>query len=386
MSRRGENIYRRKDGRWEGRVLCPAGKYQYIYAKTYREVKEKKKALQASVDRCAAVPGRLPANAAETFAAWLGRDLADRVKLSTYESYYRCITGYVLPFYQERGCERISAETAGAFSARINQDSRLSVPYKRKLLTVYKTALRDILGTSAECAAALQAVSLPKAAGADVQVFSVREQRMIEAEIVGSGDRRLLGILLCFYTGIRLGEVCGLKWGDVDFDAGSMVVARTVARVKNFSRTGAKTILAVGTPKSACSARKIPLPGFLLEMAKKYKLDASDEKHFILSDGETPMEPREYQKLFQKVLERSGVKSRKFHAIRHTFATRALELGVDIKTLSELLGHSSVSVTLNIYAHSLFEQKRKAIEKLNAMYAARTETAAFAVAAPVATA
>jgi len=108
-------------------------------------------------------------------------------------------------------------------------------------------------------------------------------------------------------------------------------------------------------------------------------MDSSDENCFVLSDKEIPLDPRKYQKLFQAVLKHSGVRSRKFHAIRHTFATRALELGVDIKTLSELLGHSNVSITLNIYAHSMFEQKRKAIDKLNTMYMMHAETAAFAV-------
>ncbi len=379
MPRRGENIYKRKDGRWEGRVLRPGGKYQYVYSKTYKEVKEKKKLLQEAIYRNDPVHTHTACNAAEAFTAWLNGNLMNRVKASTYESYYRCMTGYIIPFYQEQGHEQISAQTTMDFSSRINQHQGISGSYKRKILTIYKTALREILKDSNEYSSVLNAIVMPRVAGTDVQAFTVKEQRLIEKAVIDSHDKKLLGILLCFYTGIRLGEACGLKWGDIDFEAGAMVVARTVSRVKNFNETGEKTSLTVGTPKSAHSIRKIPLPGFLLDLARKYRMDSSNEDYFVLSDGEIPLDPRKYQKLFQATLKRSGVRSRKFHAIRHTFATRALELGVDIKTLSEILGHSNVSITLNIYAHSMFDQKKKAIAKLNAMYVMHTETSPFAV-------
>lgn len=379
MPRRGENIYKRKDGRWEGRVLCPGGKYQYVYSRTYKEVKEKKKLLQETMNRGAAAHTHTVCNAAEAFTVWLDGNLMSRVKPSTYESYYRCITKYVIPFYQEQGHEQISAQSTSDFSNQINQHQDISGAYKRKILTIYKTALRELLKGSSEYSSVLSAIAMPRVAGKDVQAFTIKEQRLIEKTVIDSHDKRLLGILLCFYTGIRLGEVCGLKWGDIDFEAGAMVVVRTVSRVKNFNGTGEKTSLTVGTPKSAHSIRKIPLPGFLLNLARKFRMDSSNENCFVLSDDEVPFDPRKYQKLFQATLKRSGVRSRKFHAIRHTFATRALELGVDIKTLSEILGHSNVSITLNIYAHSMFDQKKKAIEKLNAMYVMHSETSAFAV-------
>lgn len=368
MPRRGENIYKRKDGRWEGRVLNPAGKYQYVYATTYKEVKEKKESLQKALSKRRPLNPDEVHNGAKEFTAWLHGDLMNRVKPSTYESYYRCITRYVIPFYQEKGHEQISVQTTMDFSSRINNDQDISVSYRRKILTIYKTALRELLKDTSECGPILNGISMPRSISKEVQVFSVKEQRMIENVIIDSLDRRSIGIFFCFYTGIRLGEVCGLKWEDIDFDAGSMVVTRTVSRVKNFEGTGGKTILSIGMPKSIHSIRKIPLPDFLLDMALKYKIDAPNENCFVLSNEEHPLDPRTYQKLFQTILNRSGVKSRKFHAIRHTFATRSLELGVDIKTLSEILGHSNVSITLNIYAHSMFEQKKKAMEKLNAMY------------------
>lgn len=379
MPRRGENIYKRKDGRWEGRVLCPGGKYRYVYSKTYKEIKEKKKLLQETINKTVSIPESEPCPAAEAFTLWLNGTLINRVKPSTYESYFRCITGYVIPFYQEHGYEQISVQTTIDFSSQINQHQGISCAYKRKILTVYKTALREILKDSSEYSSILNGIVMLRVEVKAVQAFTIKEQRLIERAIIDSPDTRLLGILLCFYTGIRLGEVCGLKWGDIDFEAGAMVVARTVSRVKNFQEAGKKTRLLVGTPKSTHSTRKIPLPRFLLDLAQTYKMDSSKDNFFVLSNEETPLDPRKYQKLFQAILKRSGVRNCKFHAIRHTFATRALELGVDIKTLSEILGHSNVSVTLNIYAHSMFDQKRKAIAKLNAMYLMHVETEPFAV-------
>lgn len=379
MPRRGENIYKRKDGRWEGRVLKSPGKYQYVYAKTYKEVREKKKLLQEDISRQLSINTHIICDAAKEFTAWLNGDLASRVKPSTYESYYRCIIGYVIPFYQEKGNEQISLQTTSEFSCRINNHEKFSGSYRRKILTIYKTALREIMKGNNECDNILNAIQLPRKITAEVQVFSVKEQRKIEKAIIQSPDKRCLGILLCFYTGIRLGEICGLKWEDIDFDAGTMVVTRTVSRIKNFNETKKKTVLFIGKPKSNHSVRKIPLPDFLLDLARELNMESSDESHFILTNTELPMDPRKYQKLFQKLLIHARVKKRKFHAIRHTFATRALELGVDIKTLSEILGHSNVSITLNIYAHSMYEQKKKAMGKLNAMYVMHTETALLAV-------
>jgi len=212
-----------------------------------------------------------------------------------------------------------------------------------------------------------------------VQVFSINEQRLIENAISHSEDIRTLGILLTFYTGIRLGELCALKWSDFDYEAGTMSVTKTVTRVKNMQGGNCKTKLLVGAPKSQKSMRKIPLPAFLLDMHKKYSYKCTSENCYLISGTNTPTDPRAYQKLYKKVLKDACVKDHKFHAIRHTFATRALELGVDIKTLSEILGHANVSITLNIYAHSLMEQKKIAMDKLNELHITHMVIASNAV-------
>ncbi|MPL94276.1 Tyrosine recombinase XerC [bioreactor metagenome] len=383
MPRRGENIYKRKDGRWEARILNNSGSYRYVYARTYKEVREKKKALHADLDKKEPARAGAACSTAELFERWLYTEPLGSVKASTYESYHRCVTGYIIPFFAQQHAASLSEDMAARFVKHICASSTISDAYKRKVLAVFKTALRHILRGSSEYARIMEAIRLPKAAPKSIEVFSLREQRQIEHTVHASWDNRTAGILICFYTGLRLGELCALKWSDVDLEAGIMKISRTVSRVKSFQESGSKTKLVLGTPKSHKSVRSIPLPGFLLDLMVALKAKAFSEENYILTNSDTPMEPRACQKLFKRILKQSEVKDRKFHTIRHTFATRALELGVDIKTLSEILGHSSVSITLNVYAHSLFEQKRLAMDKLNTLYLVHTEEAVIAVAGSV---
>lgn len=384
MARKGENIYKRKDGRWEGRVIHPEGKYQYFYAKTYRDVRAKMKNLQEQNKAANQKPVCVQTNAADLFEEWLAGDTASRLKPSTYESYYYCMQGYVIPHFSLPENAQLSERSITAFVRSIHGNGAISGSYQKKILSIFKTALREISKKSPEYAPFIEAVTLPKVKPCtEIPVFSMKEQRLIEYAVQSTADQRALGIILCFYTGIRLGELCALQWGDIDFEAGTMSISRSVARIRNFEPDGNKTQLYVGTPKSRTSCRKIPLPAFLLKLVEENRLGPMIENCYVLSGSTEPFDPRVYQRLYKKLLKKAGIRTRKFHAIRHTFATRALELGVDIKTLSEILGHSNVSITLNVYAHSLMEQKKKAIEKLNEMHVAHMGASSFAVSSAV---
>ena len=378
MPRRGENIYKRQDGRWEGRVLKQDGNYQYIYAKTYKEVKARKRSLQEN--RGPDKAGISMAGAAGLFEAWILGELRMRIKPSTYESYYRCTMKYIVPFFKCPAIGRLPiGDAAAQFVRQINTSADLSDAYKRKIISIFKTALREILKGSDRLTGVMEGIRLPRADATQIKVFSIREQRLIEDAAIKQGSRYALGILLCFYTGLRLGEVCALKWGDIDLDAGTMSVTKTVSRIKNFDLDAAKTSLIVGRPKSHKSLRKIPLPTFFIQLVGGMQGCDRSDGHYLLTGNLIPPDPRTYQRYFKSILSQAGIADRKFHAIRHTFATRALELGVDIKTLSEILGHAKVSITLDIYAHSLFDQKRIAMEKLNEMHLVTMECIPFAV-------
>ncbi len=368
MPRRGENIYKRKDGRWECRILKPDGKYKSVYARTYKEVKVKKDNAKKDLETAKASAADGIGNLASVFETWLKSDVAMRVKLSTYESYYRCIQKYVAPYYLKEGSGRLTENNVKSFVKTINENDGLSTLYKIKILSIFKTALKEIAKRYTAYTCMADYVKLPKVEAPAVQVFTIKEQLRIENVLLNAGGQREFGILLCFYTGMRLGEICALRWEDIDSEAGLVSVLRTVTRTKNFHDDGSKTTLLVGTPKSKLSVRKIPLPEFLVKMSNELKKHAGKDENYILTGSSAPSDPRTFQKYFEEVLIKAEVKKRKFHSIRHTFATRALELGVDIKTLSELLGHSKVSTTLNIYAHSLMEQKKIAMNKLDEMH------------------
>nr|WP_312938663.1 site-specific integrase [Oscillibacter sp.] len=380
MSRKGENIYKRKDGRWEGRVHVGDGKYKYFYAKSYREVRIKMKDI--SKDESSKTNGSIgiKKNADDLFEAWLTGDVLRRLKPSTYESYYHCMRSYVIPHFHIPENRELSACSINRFVDNMNRNISISETYRKKILSIFKMALREISKNAPQVAAFADLVTLPKVqTQKEIPIFSMNEQRLIEHAIQGSDDKKALGILLCFYTGIRLGELCGLKWRDIDFEMGTMCIMRTVSRIRNFDGGEQKTMLHVGTPKSKSSLRKIPLPTFLLKLLDNMHLHSIEDNCYIFTGNFKPFDPRIYQKIYKNVLLEAGVRDRKFHTIRHTFATRALELGVDIKTLSEILGHSNVNITLNVYAHSLMEHKRAAIDKFNEMHDAHMTLAVSAV-------
>ncbi len=188
------------------------------------------------------------------------------------------------------------------------------------------------------------------------------EQEILEKYLRNKDDIRALGILVCLYTGIRLGEICGLKWEDVDFINKSISIRRTVQRIKNTNKEqGSKTKKIISSPKSNSSNRIIPLPDFLIDILAKHK---SLESNYVLSDSLSFKDTRVFEKYLENTLKKCNIRNLNFHTLRHTFATRSIESGMDIKTLSEILGHSSYHITLDIYVHSTIDQKRECINNL----------------------
>ncbi len=370
MSRRGENIYKRKDGRWEGRISKPDGKYQSLYAKSYREVKEKMRLFIEEKSSFHARQGLRKREVDETFVCWLENSVFARVKPSTYESYYYCVQKYIRPFFQQQGNNQITEDTVTCFVKSMKDNHALSDASKKKVLSVFKIALKEILRNTPNSLNIIELVRLPKPKVKEVQVFSLKEQQLIEHMAIQSEDKRAMAIVLCFYTGLRLGELCALKWSDIDIETGILSISRTVTRIKNFGSSDCKSSLVVGTPKSSTSIRKIPLPDFMIKEIKENDYCNIYKNCYMFSGKEEPLDPRICQNIYKKLLSKNQLTDRKFHTLRHTFATRALELGVDIKTLSEILGHSNVSITLNIYTHSHMEQKKLAISKFAQLHIA----------------
>lgn len=169
-------------------------------------------------------------------------------------------------------------------------------------------------------------------------------------------------VLLCLYAGLRIGELCALRWSDIDFDGKTLTVKRTVQRIVVPGHM-TKTILLETDPKSESSRRTIPLASELLEILSRFK----GEQRYVFGE-EKPLDPRTMQNRFKKILKEAGIDGRTFHTLRHTFATNCVENGMDVKTLSEILGHSDVKTTLNRYVHPTMDSKRKQIGALSDFY------------------
>lgn len=194
-----------------------------------------------------------------------------------------------------------------------------------------------------------------------VSLSKDEEQQLIQC-IYMNLNRKTAGILVALFTGLRIGELCGLKMDDISLTNKTITIKRTVQRI--YDKKKGKSHINIGPPKTKTSVRVIPLPSLLLNIIKKYYVDNAN--YYFLTGKSNPTEPRTYRQFFHRFLKKHGLKQVKFHEIRHTFAVRAIEIpDFDIKSLSEILGHKNVSFTLNVYGSANMQQKVKCMNLLN---------------------
>jgi integrase len=372
--RKGENIYRRKDKRWEARYIYAydengRAKYRYIYGKTYAEAKRKLRATAEKPPRADEPQAGAPF--IEAAVSWLNSARL-RVKDSTWVRYRGLIEKHLAPRLGKFPINKISAELLERFVAGLLDNGRLdgggglSEKTVQDIVTVIKSVFKY-----AKCYGGIDWTRLRlKKARKEMRVLTRQEQSKLNAILFNDTDAEKLGVLLSLYTGIRVGELCALRWDDIDLTGRTLQVRRTLQRIQSVSPGdggGRRTEVVITVPKSECAARVIPLPDFLFSAVAERK---SDGGAFVLT-GDTLRytEPRVMQNRFKKYVRLAGIEDANYHATRHTFATRCVELGFEIKSLSEILGHSSVKITLERYVHSSFDLKRANMDKLSAAVA-----------------
>ncbi|MCQ2219023.1 MAG: site-specific integrase [Paludibacteraceae bacterium] len=197
----------------------------------------------------------------------------------------------------------------------------------------------------------------------ELEVMTVADQQKIVKYVKDNFSFRNLGLQICLFTGLRIGEVCGLKWSDYNVANNTLTINRTIERIYTTDYGERKSRVVVSTPKTASSNRTIPVSKELQKVMKElWKVVNKD--YYIISNSEKPMEPRTYRNYYNKVLTQLGIAKLKFHGLRHSFATRCIENNCDYKTVSVLLGHADVSTTMNLYVHPNMEHKKKCIEKI----------------------
>lgn len=200
----------------------------------------------------------------------------------------------------------------------------------------------------------------PKAKEKPIECFTPTEQKQIEQAVMSDKREKMKGIVLCLYTGLRIGELLALEWSDIDFSKAELTVSKTCHDGKNKDGVFCRI---TDTPKTSHSRRVIPLPKQILPFLREMKKHSTSQ--FVVSgEKDAILSVRSYQRSFELIQKKLGIPRRGFHALRHTFATRAIECGMDIKSLSEILGHKNPMITLNRYVHSLMDHKRAMMDKL----------------------
>ena len=305
----------------------------------------------------------------ELMTAWLDRCERERVKPRTYSRYKGLIVQHILPELGDTQIDDLGRRQISEFLTAHQADGNLrgealSATSTNLMLTVLNAAFTYACDMELLPANPCDRIRRVPGPPSQVEAFTREEQRRLEEAIAVSEDRRLFGIRLCLYTGLRIGELLGLEWQDVDMEKGILHIQKTVYREKNAE---GEWQLFVDRPKTAASERMVPLPGYLAEDLRIYRRGARSE--FVIENKKAErMSIRSYQYLFERLTEKAGVRKLNFHALRHTFATRALECGMDIKTLSELMGHKNATITLNRYAHSMMDTKIAAMNKLEKLF------------------
>ena len=364
--RKQRNIYKRKDGRWEGRYFKEYdknGKIKYgsVYANTYKEVKEKLELINSKIKKTS--NKHITVDFRTVCYEWL-KNIKNSVRQSTYATYLYIIENYLNLYL---GRFNLYELDKNCFDVIIKNNPQLSQKTLKDFFTVFKSIIR-FANENYNANITLKQYRFKYSNSLSIPVISVHEQKLLERFLLKDTDLPKLGILFCLYTGLRIGEICALKWSDIDLKNKTVKIDKTIKRIKNTDENSAlKTKIIINKPKSLTSERVIPLPDFLIKLLIPYSKTYTVNSYFLSGDFNY-IEPRAYSYKFKKYLEQAKVNNINFHALRHTFATRAIEKGIDVKSLSEILGHSTVSITLEKYVHPSLEQKRKQINKLNKMF------------------
>lgn len=379
MPRKGENIYKRRDGRWEGRYIknrSPDGKakYGYVYAKSYREIRQKlisQKALCNNSEKDNELPAQPLCH--QLAAEWL-TIMKPQIKESSYIKYRNLIQSYITPRYGDRNISDITADELQRFATELlscggAKGAGLSAKTVTDTISVMRSLMKHALrkGIHLQCTGKEIIV---KQAPPKLKVLSPSEQTKLTEYICSNLSERNLGIMICLFAGLRIGEICALKWEDISFSNKTLFVHQTMQRIQNEGKEKPKTKVIISPPKSICSVRTIPLTDELLTIMKNPSV--FHEHGYILTGCDDKFtEPRTMENHFKKVLTESDIAAANFHTLRHTFATRCIEVGFDVKSLSEILGHASVTITMNRYVHPSMSLKRENMNKLSGLFAVK---------------
>ncbi len=397
MARRsnGEgSITKRGDGRYNIKWQDVNGERRTGSAKTLTEAKEKLQRNIADAERGVDTSqGKM--RLSDWLDTWLESYAKPTVGQSTYANYYSTIHRHIKPYFGISTLRDVSTLKIQKFYGHLSTAERadgkagsLSANSIRKIHMMFKMALGRALANGLIPRNPALDVKLPKIRPMEMRVFSMDEQKALEKLALESDNRNAFGVYLCANTGLRLGELLGLQWRDFDWGHNEINVRRTLGRRVAFGEDGTPkgTEIVIGDTKTFSSRRRVPFTtGMKVLLQKFYKKQEAakeyvgkaykDDGFLFASDLGKHYEPRYYEELFYGLVEQAGLEKANFHCLRHTFATRCIEAGMDIYVVSKLLGHTNPTTTLNRYGHLLPDHRAASIEKLEIYMAVQEEKA-----------
>lgn len=285
-------------------------------------------------------------------------------KESTYATYSNIIENHIKPslgakninYIQNNDLQNIIFEKLN--SGKLNNKKGLSLKTVKDIMTVTKSCLNSAMKNGIIKRKTFDYKFPKNIPSKKIEIFSHAEHFKLFQYINSNLDEKSLGILISLLCGLRIGEVCGLKWCDIDFENEILSVNRTVQRIYIKKTISSESKIIISSPKTASSFRNIPLSKHLIKTMKKLR---KNNNFYIISGNRNFIEPRIYRKYYYSILSLLNISKLSFHSLRHTFATQAIELGTDYKTVAEILGHSSINTTLNLYVHPKMEHKKKCL-------------------------
>ena len=308
-----------------------------------------------------------------TYGAWLKEWLpvkSDYIKEATLANYQQNIETHILPAFGDCPLSELTEEKLQQTAlywleeGRCDGQGGLSEQTVKSLVMLIKLSLKGAVKAGYIPPQNFEILFPPQKHPKKLQIFSKEEQALLTQHIYLNLTCKNLGILFCLHTGLRIGELCALQWKHIDMENRTVTVSRTLQRVFTRDESGnTATKVIITTPKTRNSVRTVPISSLLYPILKRMKPE--NPEVYLLTGKLTFTEPRTYRDYYNRLLRKLNIPHIHFHGLRHTFATRLIENGADYKTVSELLGHASVNITLNLYVHPQMEQKRKAVELMN---------------------